>query len=350
MTGSGLTGGTTEVSGRVAGAVLAAIRTQCDRTQDQLAQELGVGLSTVQAWESGRRPLINARFVDLTRLRRHLQASDATVTMLDLLERALAVDTMYAEMHEGPDRHPLGLTVPDRVTTELLIWPLTGDVPHALRGSPARLDVPHGLQDAVAADLRCAADLAGDQPRAAMMRRQVKYLVADNPASADWLHTQVGAETRSAPDLRTWSHLWPVARSHAIAAAIDGDTEPLLRFIDHGLADDRGVVANLNYWAYWVGEYDTDWTSDADMTSSCSNWSGYRLLDSLLNGVVTAPYRDLCAHALWALLRHRRHLARTTGTRQKIRTATDRALSESRLNGHARHRLEQVDYLAESED
>ncbi|MGH8880253.1 MAG: helix-turn-helix domain-containing protein, partial [Stackebrandtia sp.] len=57
-----LTGGETEVAGRVAGAVLAAIRVQLGRTQEQLATELSVGLTTIQAWESGRRPLINGKY------------------------------------------------------------------------------------------------------------------------------------------------------------------------------------------------------------------------------------------------------------------------------------------------
>jgi transcriptional regulator with XRE-family HTH domain len=345
----GLTGGASEVVGRVAGAVLAAIRSQAGRTQEQLAELLGVGLTTVQAWESGRRPLIHSRFTDLQRVRRQLHLAGTAADMLQLLDQALAVDAIYADMHAtDPERHPLGLVVPDRTTTELLAWPLTGELPRQLRGSPARLDVPRGVRDAVMADLRAVVDRTRtDSVSAAMVRRQVKFLVAGSQTSVDWLQQQAVADTRAVPDLRTWSPRWPVARSQAVAVAAAGDLEPLRRFIDQGLSHDDGIAANLNYWAYWVGEHTHPWGSDADMTAA-GDWSGERLLGSLLDGVVAAPYRDLCTHSLWALLRQRSHLARNPRLRPRITRAAERALSGPGLGEHSRRRLEQVSYLAES--
>jgi len=85
------------------------------------------------------------------------------------------------------------------------------------------------------------------------------------------------------------------------------------RFIDQGLSDDRLISANLNYWAYWAGEYPALWNGDSAMTQASDDlWSGTRLLGTLLRGIVHAPYRDLCAHSLWALLLHHRQLAATS--------------------------------------
>lgn len=67
------------------------------------------------------------------------------------------------------------------------------------------------------------------------------------------------------------------------------------------------ISANLNYWAYWVGESSATWNTDSAMTRpAASTWDGTSLLETLLRGIVHAPYRDLCAHTLWALLLLRR--------------------------------------------
>jgi hypothetical protein len=47
---------------------------------------------------------------------------------------------------------------------------------------------------------------------------------------------------------------WVAVRSSAVALAQDGDPEPLQAFVTHGLSSDDQDVANVNYWAYWVGE------------------------------------------------------------------------------------------------
>jgi DNA-binding transcriptional regulator YiaG len=77
MTTRGPTGGVGELVGRVGGAVLAAIRASVGQTQEACAEHLHVGLSTVQAWKSGRRPLVNATFQDLQRLNRCLRLCGA---------------------------------------------------------------------------------------------------------------------------------------------------------------------------------------------------------------------------------------------------------------------------------
>lgn len=344
-----LTAGADELAGRVGGAVLAAIRSELGQTQEVLAEEMQVGLSTVQAWESGRRPLVRASFQDLQRLNRRLRLNGAAPALMHVLDQALLVDSIYTDMATAEaDQHPLALIVPDRTLTDLLAWPLTGTPPRQLRSTRARLPVASGVRDAVASSLRDAADRSAPDERGAMMRRQVKFLVAENPASTDWLRSHVAADIRSHTDLRTWSPQWAVTRSQAVSTAHTGDLDPLRRFIDQGLADDAAVEANLNYWAYWVGEHTAPWTEDADMIRPAADWSGERLLDSLVDGVVHAPYRELCVHALWALLRRRSHLMRRHQAAGRITSAADLALSTAELDADARRRLEQVRYLAES--
>lgn len=350
MTTRGLAAGAGELVGRVGGAVLAAIRASVDQTQEVLAEHLCVGLSTVQAWESGRRPLVNATFQDLQRLNRCLRLGGAAPELMYVLDQALLVDTIYADMVVAePRQHPLTLIVPDRTLTELLAWPLTGEPPRQLRATKARLHVPTGVRDAVAADLRRTADRSAHGERGAMLRRQVKFLVADHAPSAEWLRAQVATEVRVHTDLRTWSPEWPVTRSQAVSAAHCGAIDPLRRFIDRGLAEDNGIEANLNYWAYWVGEHTATWATDADMMARPSmDWSGKLLLDSLVDGVVKAPYRELCIHTLWALLRRRSHLMRPIGAIGRITHAAESTLSTAELDASSRRRLEQVLYLAES--
>lgn len=345
-----LTAGADELAGRVGGAVLAAIRSGMGTTQEQLAERLQIGLSTVQAWEAGRRPLVNASYQDLQRLNRRLRQDGATPALMNVLDQALLVDTIYTDMAvDDGEQHPLALVVPDRTVTELLAWPLTGTPPRDLNGTKARLHVPAGVRDAVALSLTTAADRnhALDE-RGAMMRRQVKFLVGGVPGCQGWVDTQIAAEVRATPDLRTWSPHWAVARSQAVATAHAGDLEPLRRFIERGLADDAGIEANLNYWAYWVGEHSVPWTQDSDMARAATDWSGDRLLDSLVEGVVHAPYRELCVHALWALLRRRSHLLKSADVPARVSQAAEQALATGELDVGARRRLEQVLYLTES--
>lgn len=200
----------------------------------------------------------------------------------------------------------------------------------------------------MAADLREAADRSAPDERGAMLRRQVKFLVADHAPSAEWLRAQVAADVRAHSDLRSWSPQWPVTRSQAVSASHRDGRDPLLRFIDRGLAEDASIDANLNYWAYWVGEHTASWTADIDMIRPSMDWSDERLLDSLVDGVVHAPYRELCIHTLWALLRRRSHLIRLKEASGRIADAAELALSTTELHAGSRRRLEQVRYLAES--
>jgi transcriptional regulator with XRE-family HTH domain len=341
------------LAGRVGGAVLAAMRTRIPMTQEEMAGRLQVSPTTVQAWERGRKPLVNMPFARLQGLRRELDAAGADPGLLSLWDQALHADVLLAALDTSdPMRHPFALVVPDRTATELLAWPLSGQPPRQLAQANASLAVGRGELAAVTAALREAADRAGgNEERPAMLRRQVKYLLAkaDDPAARQWAADAELHDLRFPGDLRQWTPRWAVARSAAHVAAGAGDLDPMHRFIDQGLSDDRLISANLNYWAYWAGEYPAPWNGDTAMTRPGDDaWTGIRLLGTLLRGIVDAPYRDLCAHSLWALLLRQHQLASSPGRRTQIQSAVSQALQTGGLAPSARQRLEQVDYLVRS--
>ena len=180
------------LAGRVGGAVLAAIRRRIPMTQDDLASRLEVSLTTVQAWERGRKPLVSAPFARLQNLRRELRAAGADPGLLWLWDKALPVDVILAALDTpAPGRHPLALVVPDRTTTELLAWPLSGLPPRQLADTNATLAVGRGELDTVTASLREVAErAAGDGEQSSMLRRQVKYLLAkssNDPVARQWV-------------------------------------------------------------------------------------------------------------------------------------------------------------------
>lgn len=156
-------------------------------------------------------------------------------------------------------------------------------------------------------------------------------------------------DLRAPGDLRQWTPRWAAARSAAHVAATAGDLDPLHRFIDQGLIDDRLISANLDYWAYWAGESPARWNADSAMIRpTASTWDGTLLLGTLLRGVVHAPYRDLCAHTLWALLLLRRPRRTSPQQLPAIESAVSQALEPGALAPSARQCLEQVSYLMRS--
>jgi hypothetical protein len=106
-----------------------------------------------------------------------------------------------------------------------------------------------------------------------------------------------------------WSEQWPAACSLAASITRHGDRTMLLDFIAHGLADERAEIANLNYFAYWVGEGAGVQRDDTFMPDSLGHWRR----DVLLRHLTERPdgrfgYADLNIHILWTLLAARPHL------------------------------------------
>jgi len=93
-------------------------------------------------------------------------------------------------------------------------------------------------------------------------------------------------------------------RSSAVALAHSGDRDPLRTFLVRTHAVDYLERANLNYWAYWVGEVDAVCADDTFMTQVAPrHWTGSRLLRHLLRLVRPGSgHLELDVHTLWALL------------------------------------------------
>src|SRR5690606_28932024 len=78
--------------GRITGYVLKTVRQSVSLTQEQFAEHLGVDVSTVQGWESGRRPLMAATAGTYLRLRHSLLRLGASPKLLGQLGTAMEAD------------------------------------------------------------------------------------------------------------------------------------------------------------------------------------------------------------------------------------------------------------------
>jgi transcriptional regulator with XRE-family HTH domain len=313
--------------GVVAGFVLKLIREDLGLTQDEMAEQSGVERNTWQGWEAGRRPLINSKVTAVSGLRRRLRALGAGSEQIDALDVAMTADEVISYvLNEDPRApladHPLAHEVSTRDWVEMLGWALTGRAPQVFQqaASPARRGPVSTYPELSEEDrrrfftqLRADADrLDGDgQPRSLLLCREIYYCVASwEPDSADW---QSEFRRRHQPPARNaaWSPLWVTSRSLAVTRAQQGDGEPLREFIAHSLAGrDECETANLNYWAYWAGEFRRVETGDDFMaTTDITSWRGVKLLRDLTRNLGKLPgYVDLCVHSLWALLERRPHL------------------------------------------
>lgn len=123
--------------GAVTGHLFKVIREHVPRTQDELAEALGVDKTTVQGWESGRRPLTSTQAGNLRAISRTLLRLGAPSLMLTLLDEAVDADAVITHALSGPpsstlSHHPLSSWVFTRDTTHMLAWALKGVPPAAL--------------------------------------------------------------------------------------------------------------------------------------------------------------------------------------------------------------------------
>jgi transcriptional regulator with XRE-family HTH domain len=323
---SGLTSGQPALDGSsrglITGALFKVARESTGLTQQDLADALDVDKTTVQAWETGRRPLTSARAGTLVSLRYELLGLGADPRLVDSLDTAAQADYLLDRLLDGEptdSRHPLAVRVLPQPLADLLAWPLNPVPPRVVRSvqRPARRG-PAAGGPALTADerrrlvvnLRSAAEDPPRGERGSLVRRQVAYLASfdRSPDTSRWL-SHLRSTVRWAEHAGRFSPSWAEARSIAVAVSRQGDPDALLRFIAAGRDDDSWQTANLNYWAYWVGETRTIERDDSFMGAGLGHWRGLTLLDHLVARL--GPDDDdlpLNVHTVWALLVARRDL------------------------------------------
>ncbi|MFG2667935.1 transcriptional regulator [Streptomyces sp. NPDC048387] len=178
-----------------------------------------------------------------------------------------------------------------------------------------------------------------------LLRRQALYLAGYDQAvdTVGWLEQQQKAEK---PD--DWLTHWLSARSMAAVAARHGDLDRMRHFISSTLEDDDvGESANLNYWAYWIGEGTHPQLSDDFIVgATTASWQGHKLFQHLVKGLAPQQgFFDLNVHTLWALLAIRPTLLRTPSSAgQDLRARMPVLLDGTGPSTRARRELEGIRY------
>ena len=308
--------------GVVSGFALKLVRRSTGLTQAALAEELARDLATVQGWESGRRPLTALRTVDLMTLRAKLMSHGASPDLVGLLRDCMDADLVITaavgageeDVTAVPAEHPLALAVHRRDLTNLITWPLTGETPARLASLRPQIARRGPVADGPALraeertrffdHLRVVADRYRGGAEA-VLRRQAIYLLGfdERLATRRWLHEEQRQALRAAgrqDDVPSWVSV----RSSAVALAQEGDRESLHDFVARGLVHDVQESANLNYWAYWLGEISDTYADDRFMTVPAGRrWTGERVLEHLLTRLEPdSAHLALNVHTVWALM------------------------------------------------
>jgi hypothetical protein len=306
--------------GIVSGYLLRLARESIPRTQDGLAEDLRIDLGTLQGWESGRRPLPHVRAGDHLDLRRRLALLGADPLLLAHTDAALDADRILTAVLEPPAdtaRHPLAGWVQPRDSALLIAWALRGTPPPSLtthtsrpwpRRGPARPGPLLSPADRTTffTNLRHIAEHATTSEHTALLHRQALYLASydDAPDAGAWTqHALRGM--RPALGRRGHNPRTIQARTVATVAARQGDPDQLQHFIATALLDDEhGELANLAYWALWLGAMPADRTDDTFLHHpDPTAWDPIRLFRALTHSFHLAPGTvDLYIHSISTLL------------------------------------------------
>ncbi|MFD1147955.1 helix-turn-helix domain-containing protein [Saccharothrix hoggarensis] len=331
-------------------------------TQEKLAELLGVDATTVQGWESGRRPLAAVGAGELVKVAARLSRAGAPASTGRHLNEAIAADLVLStgiaagDSWIDPDRHPLAAVVHRKTITNLITWPFTGDTPPQLseftskvsrRGPVAPHPLLHPDERARFFDhLIHVAERSGYAGEPLLRRQSVYLLGFDRRAHvADWLRDEwhrVGRRTLPENDITGLLE----ARSASVALASTGEGEHIHDFVGR-MSGTRAEVANLNYWAYWIGELDDVRIDDSFMgDEDTRSWNGGALLAHLAGRLApTAPHLPLNLHTLHALVAARPALlAARPRVRTSLAESLDRLASDGSLSRTGRDQVAGLRY------
>jgi len=357
-----LTGGQgSRTTGVVSGFVLKLARQSAALTQEKLSEVLGVDVTTVQGWESGRRPLAAMNAGEFLRLSGRLSRLGAPASTGRHLREAIEADQVLSTgITAGAtwvdvDTHPLAARVHRWTITNLITWPIIRKMPQHLhqftskvsRRGPAPTYPPLGADERTRfLDHLLTIAERGTHADEALLRRQAVYLLGfdGRPQVVDWLRVEWKRAGRRPVKHGEITGLLE-ARSASVALASAGDGTHLYDFVDH-MADTRAEVANLNYWAHWIGELNDEQTSDLFMLDSDTPWMGARLLQHLTNRLEPdSPHLPLNLHTLHALIASRPSvLSGRPAVRASLAEVLANLASTDRLNRTGRDQLAGLQY------
>ena len=348
--------------GVVSGFVLKIARQSAALTQEKLAEVLGVDVTTVQGWESGRRPLAAMNAGEFLRLSGRLSRLGAPASTGRYLREAIEADQVLSTgitagtTWVDADTHPLAASVHRWTITNLITWPITGKMPQHLQQFTSKVSRrgPTPTYPSLGADERTRfldhlLTIAERSTHAdeALLRRQAVYLLGfdGRPHVVDWLRVEWKRAGRRPVKHGDITGLLE-ARSASVALASAGDATHLHDFVDH-MKDTRADVANLNYWAHWISELNDEQTSDAFMVESDTrSWMGVRLLHHLTNRLEPdSPHLPLNLHTLHALIASRPSLlSGRPAVRASLAEVLAKLASTDRLNRTGRDQLAGLQY------
>lgn len=300
-------------TGLITGYVFKLVRESTGLTQVDAAERLGVDATSIQGWETGRRPFTAVHVGRAIAIRHQLQRLGADPSLLPVLDDAAEADYLLQQIIAAGtgdldvQTHPLGFLVLTHRLADLLSWAVTGAEPAAFTAKAARRGpvaagpvLDSSERAAFFAGLQASAEQASGATNARLLHRQACYLAGMNLTLGSWLGGMATSSeyfTKSQP----WSPTWADARSVATGLARQGDPEPMRAFIRH--SEDTGNLAALNYSAYWVGEFGQKQTRDDFMVDPASRWRGANLLNHIVDRLAPEHgFLDLNIHTLWSLL------------------------------------------------